>query len=230
MSNQLLSSDLLEKLRQIDSPTICNAIEHFKVRDQTTGYAHNELVCQFPDQKPMVGYAVTCTATTTTPGDSRTSQVDKLVEVVEAAPQPSVVVIQQTGHDLRRTCFLGDLFCTTMRKLGSVGVVTDGNYRDRSGIQQRAPDYQVFSPGRVVSHGWGVFFDFNVTVTVCGLTIQPGDLLHGDESGLLTVPIDIVEPVLKQAQVVLEQEAELLDFLGGDRFSMEELKRRFSPH
>jgi len=178
----------------------------------------------------MVGYAVTCTATTTTPGDSRTSRVDKLVEVVEAAPQPSVIVIQQTGHDRLRTCFLGDLFCTTMRKLGSVGVVTDGNIRDHSGIRQRAPDYQVFAPGRVVSHGWGVFFDFNVTVTVCGLTIQPGDLLHGDESGLLTVPIDSVEPVLKQAQVVLEAEAELLDFLSSERFTMEELKRRFSPH
>jgi len=51
----------------------------------------------------------------------------------------------------------------------------------------------------VVSHGWGVFYEFNVTVTVGGLTISPSDLFHGDCNGLLTVPQDMVEPVLKQA-------------------------------
>ena len=82
----------------------------------------------------------------------------------------------------------------------------------------------------VVSHGYGTYIDFNVTVSVCGLTISPGDLLHGDESGLVSVPIDIAADVVKRAETVREEEAEYFDFLESDRFNMEELKRRIIPH
>jgi len=230
MSKELLSPQILERLQSYDSATISNALEHFKVRDQTTGYATSELVCQFPDLRPMVGYAMTCTADTTRPGDDRPSRVGELVEAVEAAPKPCVIVIQHTGHDRPRCCFLGDMFSSTMEKLGSVGVVTDGNCRDKPGIHERTPNFQVFSAGWVVSHGWGVFYDFNVTVTVSGLTIQPGDLLHGDCNGLMTLPADMAEPVLQQAGEVVKIEQDYFKFLDSDEFTMDEMKRRFVPH
>jgi hypothetical protein len=50
----------LEALRQIDSPTVSNAIEHFGVRPRVEGYAGWELRCAFPEQGTMLGYAVTC--------------------------------------------------------------------------------------------------------------------------------------------------------------------------
>ena len=68
--SETLSPSVIETLREFDSATIANAIEHFEVRDPTTGYATSELVCQTPEiAKPMVGYAITCTLDTTTPGD-----------------------------------------------------------------------------------------------------------------------------------------------------------------
>ncbi len=228
---QMVSAQLIEGLRGFDSATIANAIEHFEVRDPTTGYANNELVCQMPEiGLPMVGYALTVTADTTTPGDTRASRVDDLVEAIDRAPKPSVLVVQHVGHDRRRSCFFGDMFCTIAQKLGCVGFVTDGNGRDRSAIRQRTPDFHVFSTGWVVSHGYGVYIDFNVTVSVCGLTISPGALLHGDESGLVSVPIDIAADVVKRAEIVREGEAEYFDFLESDRFNMAELKRRIIPH
>ena len=57
-----------------------------------------------------------------------------------------------------------------------------------------------------------------------GLIVRPGDLLHGDESGLLSVPLEIVESVLEQAGFVLKKESEYIDFLNSDPFSLEELK------
>jgi hypothetical protein len=90
--------------------------------------------------------------------------------------------------------------------------------------------FMFFSTGWVVSHGYGVYIDFNVTVSVCGLTISPGDLLHGDESGLVSVPIDIAGDVVTRADAVREEEAEYFDFLESDRFNMKELKRRIIPH
>ena len=57
----------LERLKTINSPTICNAIETFKVRDDTDGYATSELKCMIPGLKPMVGFAITVIVDSTTP-------------------------------------------------------------------------------------------------------------------------------------------------------------------
>jgi len=230
MNNPYLSLSLLEALGQFDSPTISNAIEYFKVRDPVSGYATLDLRCQFPERKPMVGYAVTCTADTSTPGDTRPNGLDKVWAAVEAAPKPAVLVIQHLGHDRLRSCFVGDMFCTALQKYGAVGVVTDGGIRDRTGIQRKTRDFQVFCAGLVVSHGYTVFLDFNVTVSICGLTIVPGDILHGDESGLLTIPGEIAESVLGQAREVQAAERDYFDFLQTEAFNFDELRRRMGGH
>ena len=226
----VLSPELLEALRECDSPTISNAIEHFKVRDTTTGYASMELQCQFPDLKPMVGYAVTCTVDTTTAGDQRPMRLDRLLDTVRVAPKPAVIVAQYLGPDRLRSCLLGDMSCSAFQKLGSVGLVTDCGNRDKSGVARRAPGFQIFSPGWVVSHGWGVFIDIGITVSICGLTIQPGDLLHGDANGLLTVPPGIIEGVLEQAKLIQDAEKEYFDFLQGSTYTYEGLRNRLGRH
>ena len=226
-----LPPSIIESLREIDSATIANAIEHFEVRDPTTGYATGDLVCQTPEiAQPMVGYAITCRFDSTTPGDRRPSGLGELIEMINAAPRPSVLVVQHLGHDRKRCCLFGDMFCTSLEKLGCAGIVTDSNGRDRRAIRRRTPEFQVFCTGWVVSHGYGVFLDLNVTVSICGLTIRPGDLLHGDESGLVSIPIDVAEEVVKRAREVGREEAEFFEFLESGKFTVEELKRRITPH
>ncbi len=66
-----LSYEQLSALRRIDSPTISNAIETFKVRPRVAGYVGYDIRCIFPELPPTVGYAVTCTVDSTirgTPG------------------------------------------------------------------------------------------------------------------------------------------------------------------
>ena len=230
MGKESLSPKVIEQLRGYDSPTVANAIEHFEVRDPATGYATNELICQTPWAKaPMVGYAVTCTADTTTPGDKRPQRVTDIVNLVEQAPKPTVLVIQHVGHERQRACLIGDMWCTIMDKLGCVGIATDCNARDLEGIHQRTPEFQLFTTGTVVSHGFGVYMNLNTTVSVCGLTVSPGDLLHGDVSGVVSVPTDVAEATVKRAQEVRKFEAEYFDFLDSDRFNMDELRRRIQP-
>ena len=71
--------------------------------------------------------------------------------------------------------------------------------------------------------------DFDVTVSVCGLTVQPGDLLHGDENGLVKIPLDVKEAVVDQAKRVQETEAEYFDFVRNS-YTYEGLKRRMGRH
>ena len=225
-----LSPDLLDDLRRYDSPTIANALEAFAVRDPVHGYASMELHCQFPARPPMVGYAVTCTADTTLPGDQRPIRLGDLVDVFAAAPKPAVLVIQYVGQNRLKSCFVGDMFCAWLAKMEGVGLVTDGGVRDRSGIEERAPNLQLFAPGWVVSHGHGAFLDFNVTVSICGMTIRPGDLLHGDANGLVSVPVEIAAETADQAALVRAEEADYFAFLDSDEFTPEKLKRRLASH
>jgi len=221
----------IASLAQYDSATIANAIEHLAIRDPTTGYAHSDLVCQTRDiAVPMVGYALTCTADTTTPGDKRPSRIDELIGLIAAAPKPVILVVQHLGHDLKRACIFGDMFCAALDKLDCKGIVTDANGRDLSGIRSRTPNFHIFAQGWVVSHGYGAFIDFNTTVSICGLSIAPGDLLHGDESGLVSVPNQVAPQVAKHALEVQREEKEYFDFLAGNEFSTEALKRRINPH
>lgn len=225
MKNTQPSAEVLDGLRKIDSATVSNSIEAFRVRGRTEGYTSMELRCLLPELNPMVGYAVTCKADSTSPGPRKTDRLHDLLDAVAAAPKPAVVVVQSTGSDRMRSCFIGDMISTAYQKLGVVGAVTDGGIRDLAGIRLRAPGFQVFAPGKVVSHGNCAILEVGVSVSVCGLSIDPGDLLHGDENGLLTVPLDIAGSVLEQAKRVLESEKEYFDFLQSSDYSFEGLKR-----
>ena len=221
---------VIEKLRGFDSATVANAIEHFGVRDPTTGYADNRLVCRTPGiAAPMVGRAFNCKVDTTTPGDTRPARVGELVELLSEADTPFVLVAQHEGPDQRRCCVFGDMFCAVLARLGGAGIVTDANGRDLAGIRRRTPDFHVFSRGWVVSHGYPACLEFNTPVEVCGLEVAPGDLLHGDGSGLVSVPLEIAAEVPDRAEAVRGEEKGFFEFLKGDGFSMEELKQRFDP-
>jgi regulator of RNase E activity RraA len=62
------------------------------------------------------------------------------------------------------------------------------------------------------------------------MTFASGDLLHGDESGLVSIPPQVAEATVERARQVTEEEAEYFAFLDSDGFSMDELRRRIIPH
>jgi regulator of RNase E activity RraA len=227
MLNSPLPPPVIEGLARFDSPTVANAIEAFQVRDPTDGYASLELRCMFPDLPPMVGYAVTCTADSTTPGQRDRTMDAALYRAVEAAPKPCVVVMKDAGSNRLRSCHTGDVLSTLFQRLGAVGVITDGGVRDLVAVRKRAPGFQMFAPGLVVAHGVPSIVEVGVTVSICGLKIGPGDLLHGDGDGLVSVPHSIAEQVIEQAEQVWQSEADSVDFIKSDQFSLEALGKRW---
>ena len=78
----------------------------------------------------------------------------------------------------------------------------------------------------MVSHGYGAYTNTGTTISIYGLTIQPGDLLHGDANGVVSIPLAIADEVVEQAQRVLEVERSYFDFLASDEYSYAGLKKR----
>ena len=178
----------------------------------------------------MLGYAVTCTADSTTEERRDDRGLLRLWAAVEQAPKPAVIVIKDIGSDRRRSCHMGEVMATTAKALGAVGCVSDGGLRDV--VEVRAlGGFQYFCPGFVVSHGNPVICDVNLPVSVEGLALQPGDLLHGDVNGLLVIPHAIADRVALEAERVRVAEREVLDFVRRPGLTVEKLREfqeRFS--
>jgi regulator of RNase E activity RraA len=216
-------AEIISQLQSIDSPTLSNAIERLHVRPLTSGYAGYDLRCVYPELESMVGYAVTCTADSTSEDATSARGLLPLWEALEEAPKPVVLVIKDIGTDRTRSCHLGEVMATTAKALGAVGCVSDGGLRDILEIKQLG-GFQLFCPGFTVSHGNPVICDVNVEVELSGLPIAPGDLLHGDVNGLLSVPEEALDSVVEEVGKVREAEAKLLELARSSDFSVQALK------
>lgn len=219
-----LTPEQLDALRQIDSPTVSNAIEELFVRPRLEGFGGWELRCGFPELGSMVGYAVTCTADTTTASRADERGLLRLWAAIEAAPKPAVLVIKDIGPERSRSCHMGEVMATTAKALGAVGCVSDGGLRDVVEVRALGA-FQYFCPGFVVSHGNPIICEVNIPVTLEGMAVKPGDLLHGDVNGVLVIPEAIAGRVAEQAGRVRAAEREVLDFVRRPGLTVERLRQ-----
>jgi 4-hydroxy-4-methyl-2-oxoglutarate aldolase len=203
---------VLDRLRQFDTPTVCNVLELFAIRPRTAGYTDARIQACFPKFPPMVGYASTATFRAGSPprsGDVYAGLV-KQVELIEPSPGPAVVVFQDLDDPCLAATF-GEVMCTTYKAFGAAGLVTSGAGRDLDQVE--AIGFPCFTNGAICSHGFSQIAQLDVSVRVGGITINPGDLLHGDRNGVTTIPTDLASAVADACPELMEAEAVVLNYL-----------------
>lgn len=203
-----LSQEELSALRRIDSPTIANAIETLNVRPRVMGYVGYDIRCMFPALPPTVGYALTCTVDSTTEGRQGIG-FHVLYERLKTAPKPAIVVMQDVGTDRLHSCHAGEVMSTTMKHLGAIGILTDGGLRDVKEVQALG-NFQYFCAGLVVAHGNPICVSVGDEVTISGMHVHSGDLLHGDINGILHIPDECAHQVAEAAHRVWAREEEAM--------------------
>jgi regulator of RNase E activity RraA len=206
---------LLAKLRKIDSATLSNAVEKLGVRNRISGFCNRLMRQLTPEMGVLCGYAVTAEAVTMSPepGDRATS-VGKFLEICSALEKTDgngIVVIKETSPYPRFSVHCGEVMATLFKKFGGVGLVSDSAVRDLE--QVRELGFQLFAPGAVASHGNFRIVRVQIPVTVCGLMIEPGDMMHGDENGLIKVPEEGREKLPDLVEDIAKKEGKILDYL-----------------
>ncbi len=209
-----ITPQTLEKLRQFDTPTICNVIELFDIRPRNQGYMDSRIRCNFPELPPMVGFASTAAFRSDAPprGGDAYGSMDQQVARFAELPGPAVVVFQDLDDPPVSATF-GEVMCSVYKAFGSAGLITSGAGRDL--LQVRAIDYPVFTGSTNCSHAYCHMLHLGLPVRVGGLMVNPGDLLHGDANGVTSIPPEIATEIAEITPEFIAAEAIILDYVRG---------------
>ena len=211
----------LRLLAQYDTPTISNTIELFEVRPRNEGYMDGRIRACFPEMPPAVGYAATATMRCAFPrrdGDVYGSLDEQVARFAEL-PGPPIVVFQDLDDPPVAATF-GEIMCTTYKSFGAAGLITSGAARDVD--QVRRLGFPAFSNGAICSHGYSHIVDLHRAVRVGGITIHPGDLLHADTNGVVTIPLEIAADVGQAAVEFAAAESHVLQYLASGKPNVKE--------
>lgn len=224
-SHPLPDAATLEALRNLDTCAIANAIETTGVRLRNEGYADATVRCLFPELRPLLGYALTLRVRTGDPPVEGTAFADRVDwwERFLAVPAPRLLAIQAEPGGAASGSVLGEVHASIFRALGCAGIITSGAVRDLPAL--RSLGFPVFAGHVSVSHGYAHVVEIGEPVTVGGLKICTGDLLHGDVHGVVSIPLQVAPELPAIAASQKEHERNIVEFCRSPGFSVDGLKR-----
>lgn len=147
------------------------------------------------------------------------------VNAIEAAEKGNVIVIDNGGR-LDTSCW-GGILANGAKMKGVSAVMIDGACRDLDDCLEA--DFPVFARGTVVATARGRVMEdsTNTMIQFGGVQVRPGDVAMGDRSGIVFVPQEHVEAVLKKAEELWEKEENMVrDIRNGE--SMLEVDTKYN--
>lgn len=179
---------ILERLRRHDTPTIWTALTRLR-GPGIAGFTRHPFVSVHPDAPPVVGYALTARLVSDSPSrlakEAQKAIRHAYYRYLEGGPRPSVVVIEDGSVEAGLGSFWGELNSAIHRGLGVSGVVTNGAVRDLDHLDRALP---ILAGGICLGTGFAHLTEIDVPVTVLGMQVRPGDLLHADRHGAMVIP------------------------------------------
>ena len=184
---------LLELLRRVDTPSVCNAIEVAQGRRGFDAFTRGTMLCSAPEEPAVVGYAATARISALRPPteDPATIRTRRMAyyRMMAEAPQPSVAVIEDVDFPDCVGAYWGEINTTVHKGFGMAGALTNGVMRDLGDL---APGFPVVAGSIGPSHGFVHVLENAVPVTIFGLRVAPGELVHADRHGAVVVPPEVM--------------------------------------
>jgi 4-hydroxy-4-methyl-2-oxoglutarate aldolase len=181
--------DLIARLLEVDVSALSDA-------DKTLPVVEPAVRAMIPDVR-MAGPAFTVVA--------EDDHLPVMTALAEAAPGDVLVIAANGGS---RAVF-GELFATEAQRRGLAGIVADGYCRDLRGL--RAIGLPVFARGTTPRSGTTVSrAPRGTTVTCGGVDVRPGDIVFGDDDGLLVATETRIAAALDAAEAIARAERAIL--------------------
>ncbi|MFC1860380.1 RraA family protein [Chloroflexota bacterium] len=232
---ELSEQEILEELKRFSTPSITNVVATYPGNPlclclyepwRSNWYTDQSVHCIYPELGRTVGYAVTMVRSLPDPGYKGFSYLD-LIEALGESKKPIVIVIQQDfpPEILPKVGMCGGQATTLFQACGAVGVVSNGPNRDVDEI--RSLKFQYMMSGVTPGHGPMAIRAINIPVSVAGMDVSPGDIIHMDEHGACKFPADRLEDIYKNIIKLVKVEEEQAAAMSKAK-TLEEIKAVYS--
>ena len=197
-------AELMELLRQFDTPSITNVVASYPHNEDTclglydpwatNWYTDQSIKCMYPGLGRRVGNVVTAVYGMPDPAFKRYDFSD-ILRAVAASEGPTILCIKQDlpAHIKNKNGLAGGNMATALKSLGCLGIVSDGPSRDVDELREM--DFQYLLTGVCAGHGTFSVKAINVPVSICGMDVCPGEIVHMDENGAVKFPCSQLQNV-----------------------------------
>lgn len=192
MEPKRLNKNIISGFLELSTPNISDALDSLRIRGGCEGIKPIVYGGKFAGQAYTIKYR---------PAGLVPGTVGDYID--DVAPGDVIVL----DNEARTYCTVwGDLLTVTAKRRGIAATVIDGVCRDVSRIREL--QYPLFSRGHYMVTGKDrvEVAGTNVPVSVSGIYVKPGDLLVGDDSGVLVIPVEKAEEILIAARKVSDNE------------------------
>ena len=219
---------LLKITSKYDTPTMCNAMDVILGTRTAIGFTRNSVVAAQTSSKPIVGFAKTAKIRALSPPLKSQKEINDIrmqyYEYIVKDEKNPVVVIEDTDYPNCIGAFWGELNVAVHKGLKIKGTVTNGLLRDLGMLDT---GYQVIAGGVGPSHAYVHLTELDTPVNILGLEIKPGDFIHADQHGAMTVPSKYLDALPQALDLVIRREVPILKAARKKDFNIEKLKNAF---
>ena len=225
MAEAIISDELLVLLRQVDTPTVCNAIEVAQGKRGFNCFTRGTMQHSRPGDPAIVGFARTAKisglAAPKEPSDVIRARRMNYFRSMAGGNGPTVAVVEDVDFPNCIAGWWGEVHVAVHKGLGMSGAVTNGVVRDLDVMDEGFP---VLAGSVGPSHGFVHVLKIGDPVEVMSMSVCQGDLIHADRHGALVIPTDVVSLLKNAIEKVIDSEAIVLVPAREPGFNIEKLE------
>ncbi|MBL4871816.1 MAG: RraA family protein [Rhodobacteraceae bacterium] len=207
-----MKPELLALLKQVDTPTVCNAIEVAQGKRGFNEFTRGTMISSTPSSPAMVGYARTAQISALAPPEepAEVIRVRRMAyyKHMSKGPRPAIVVVEDLDYPNCIGAYWGEINTNVHKAFGLSGCLTNGVMRDLGDLPEGFP---VVAGSIGPSHGFVHVKSVGQGAEIKGMNVPEGALVHADVHGAVVIPEDIVGDLQEAIQKLLATEKIVLD-------------------
>ena len=224
----MIDDELLNLLRSVDTPSVCNAIEVAQGQRGFNGFTRGTMLASAPDQV-MAGYAVTAKikalAPPNEPADVVRARRMAYYRAMAEGPKPLIAVVEDEDFPNCIGAYWGEVNTTVHKGFGLSGALTNGVMRD---LGDMAPNFPVVAGSIGPSHGFVHVTELGTPVKIFGLTVAHGDFVHADRHGAVVIPPEVLPKLGAALETMFAAEKIVLEPAREEGFDFEAFEKAWS--
>lgn len=211
------------ELASFSTPSILNGLKRLGVDTASLQSFDRQTVrCISPRLGVQVGFAVTRTVATRRSGPptdaARAAELTQREDAdMSRVLEPRFLVVQNIGDWRGPVCIWGEVMAHINVAMGIRAGITNGPVRDAP--EMEAAGFAAFADGVAVGGGHVDLVAVSQPVSVGGVVVEMGDLIHADLHGAVRVPLELAPELPEAIRRHVRKERRVIDLCKSTSFS-----------